>query len=88
MNPPFGVQKKKADRKFLEQAFKLSTTIYSIHLNNEKVHKFLLKLTSQFNWNIDYTFPFNLVLERTFPFHTKKMKKIDVRIYRFIKKIA
>ena len=86
MNPPFGVQKRKADRKFLEQAFKLSNVIYSIHLANDKVHQFILDYISKFNWHVDYAFPYKMVLERSFYFHTKKVKKIDVTIYRFIKK--
>ncbi len=86
MNPPFGVQKRKADRQFLEQAFKLSNVIYSIHLANNKVHRFILEYASKFNWDVDYALPFKMVLERSFYFHTKKIKKIDVTIYRFIKK--
>jgi predicted RNA methylase len=34
MNPPFGIQKSKADRKFLDQAFRISHVIYSIHRFN------------------------------------------------------
>jgi putative methylase len=30
-NPPFGVQKRKADRKFLERALELANVIYSLH---------------------------------------------------------
>ena len=30
-NPPFGVQKRKADRKFLEKALKVGNIIYSLH---------------------------------------------------------
>ena len=34
MNPPFGVQRKRADRAFLMSAFTYSNVIYSIHLGN------------------------------------------------------
>lgn len=42
MNPPFGVQKKGADKEFLEKAFKISKNIYSIHKfgNEEFIEKF------------------------------------------------
>lgn len=86
MNPPFGVQKSKADRKFLDLAFRISNVIYSIHLTNRKVHKFILSYSSKFNWNINYMFRFNMLLERSFFFHTKKEKEVDVTIYRFVKK--
>ncbi|MEM3536706.1 MAG: METTL5 family protein [Candidatus Bathyarchaeia archaeon] len=32
-NPPFGVQKRRADRKFLEKALEVGKTIYSLHKN-------------------------------------------------------
>lgn len=85
MNPPFGIQKSKADRQFLKTAFRISDTIYSIHITNKKVHNFLVSYCSKFNWKIDYVLPFNMVLERSFYFHTKKRKQIDVTIYRLIK---
>ena len=85
MNPPFGVQKKTADRFFLQKAFAFSDVVYSIHLANEKVHNFISKFVSLKNWTINYVLPFNLVLERSFPFHTKKTKKVAVNVYRFTK---
>jgi len=41
-NPPFGVQKRKADRKFLEKALKVGNSIYSLHkglYNNKSLIK-------------------------------------------------
>ncbi|MFX0034416.1 MAG: METTL5 family protein [Candidatus Hermodarchaeota archaeon] len=85
MNPPFGVQTKYADRRFLVKAFSFSDTIYSIHLANEKVHKFILSYIKKFDWKIDNVFPFTMVLEKSFPFHNRRAKKINVNVYRFIK---
>ncbi len=85
MNPPFGVQRKTADRIFLERAFTFSDVVYSIHLASDKIHRFISKFIKKFNWIIDYVFPLKMVLEKTFQFHTQKKKKIDVNIYRFIK---
>ena len=85
MNPPFGVQKKGADRVFLEKAFKISDVVYSVHLANVKVSKFISNYIKNLNWKIDYVYPFNMILERTFPFHSKRRKNINVEIYRFIK---
>lgn len=85
MNPPFGVQKRAADRIFLEKAFKISDVVYSVHLANVNVSKFISNYIKKFNWKIDYVYPFNMILERTFPFHSKKRKNINVEIYRFIK---
>lgn len=85
MNPPFGVQKRGADKIFLEKAFSFSDVIYSIHMTGEKVKKFIFNLVKKFNWEIDNVLPFNMTLERTFPFHTRKTKMIDVNIYRLVK---
>jgi len=85
MNPPFGVQKKAADRVFLEKAFNISDVVYSVHLANVNVSKFISNYIKNFNWKIDYVYPFNMILERTFPFHSKKRKNVNVEIYRFIK---
>ncbi|MFX1456695.1 MAG: METTL5 family protein [Promethearchaeota archaeon] len=87
MNPPFGVQKHKADRFFLEKAFEFSDVIYSIHLAKEKVKNFISKFCEKFNWYIDNYFPYVLILERTFEFHTKKSKQVDVNVFRLKSKI-
>ncbi|MFW9783558.1 MAG: METTL5 family protein [Candidatus Heimdallarchaeota archaeon] len=85
MNPPFGVQKSRADRSFLTKAFEFSGVVYSIHLANRKVHNFIVNFIKNLDWRIDYYFPFKLKLDKTFEFHNQKTKSIDVNIYRFIK---
>ena len=85
MNPPFGVQKRTADRIFLEKAFSISDVVYSIHLAGEKVFNFISKFCEKFNWHIDNFFPYEMILERSFQFHTKKVKSIDVNVFRFVK---
>ena len=87
MNPPFGVQRKAADRAFLTSAFMYSDVIYSIHLEHQEVFKFISKFVKKNGWEISYSFPFQMRLERSFPFHSKKMKEINVRIYRLIEAV-
>lgn len=41
-NPPFGVQRRKADRKFLEKALEMGKAIYSLHKNPQN-NKALIK---------------------------------------------
>jgi len=43
-NPPFGVQRRKADRKFLEKALETAKIIYSLHKCPEKDKAFIKKL--------------------------------------------
>ncbi len=86
MNPPFGVQAPHADRIFLDKAFSFSNVVYSIHLTSLKVQKFILNYVKNFDWKVDNIVPFNMIIEKTYPFHTQKSKKIDVSVFRFIKK--
>jgi putative methylase len=43
-NPPFGVQKREADRKFLEKALEIGKVIYSLHKHPEADRAFVKKL--------------------------------------------
>jgi putative methylase len=43
-NPPFGVQRRKADRKFLEKALETGKIIYSLHKCPEKDNTLIKKL--------------------------------------------
>jgi putative methylase len=86
MNPPFGVQRRTADRSFLEKAFSFSDVIYSVHLASNKVDKFILSFIKKYNWIIDYRVPLRIILEKTFQFHKEKRKEVEVNIYRFIQK--
>ncbi len=86
MNPPFGVQKNKADRFFLAKAFDISQVVYSIHLANPNVHQFISTYIKKYNWAIDYVFPYRLRLDKTYKFHKQKTKLINVNIYRFKRK--
>jgi len=48
-NPPFGVQRRRADRKFLEKALETSKTIYSIHKSLHKNKALIKKLRASRN---------------------------------------
>lgn len=85
MNPPFGVQNRKADRIFLERAFSFSDVVYSLHLSGEKNRVFIKRFVQKLGWKIDYFFSYLLLLEKTFHFHKKKTKKINIDVYRFLK---
>jgi putative methylase len=45
-NPPFGVQKRSADRKFLEKALEVGGSIYSLHNHPRTDEKLIRKLRS------------------------------------------
>jgi len=43
-NPPFGIQKRKADRKFLKKALEVGDSIYSLHKSSQNGKAFIKKL--------------------------------------------
>jgi len=45
-NPPFGVQKRRADRAFLKKAMELGNKVYSLHKSSHKNKDFIKKLKS------------------------------------------
>lgn len=48
-NPPFGVQRRRADRKFLEKALETSSVVYSLHKSSHKDKVFIKKLKARKN---------------------------------------
>jgi putative methylase len=82
MNPPFGAQKSnnKADRKFLEKAFEISSVIYSLHL--KKTIFFLEKMIKALDGEITYQKEYSFPIKWMFEFHTKEVVKYDVTLLR------
>jgi len=79
MNPPFGVQKRKADKSFLETAMKISRKIYSIHKIESK--KFIEKLCKDNNFAVNYIMKFKFPLRRSYKFHKKERYYVDVGLW-------
>jgi putative methylase len=82
MNPPFGAQKsnQKADRKFIEKAFEISSVVYSLHLKKTIffLEKMINALKGEITYQKDYVFPIKWMFE----FHDKEVVKYDVTLLR------
>ena len=76
MNPPFGSQKKHADREFLKKACEIAKVIYHIHLKEteEFVMNHYRKRANKVMKLAEYSFP----LKHRFTFHKKQ--KIEYKI--------
>jgi len=79
MNPPFGVQNRKADKKFLEKAFEISDKIYSIHKIESE--KFIETISKEYGFKVLKIIPLNMQLKKSYNFHKKKMYKIGVGLW-------
>lgn len=87
MNPPFGVQEKGADARFLRAAMAVDgvDVIYSFHLMNEGNRAFLKRLIESCSgWTLSEIHQTKMILPHLYAFHEKKRKEIDVDIYRLL----
>jgi putative methylase len=86
MNPPFGVQVKGADTRFLRVAMAIpgASVIYSCHLKNDKNRAFLRKVAEAGSWRVAELRQTTMVLPRLYEYHEKKRKEIEVDLYRLV----
>jgi len=81
-NPPFGVQRRRADRRFISKSLELSSTIYSFHKGGESNREFIKRFIERHGGRVTNIFPLNMEIPRMFKFHTKKKKITQVDLYR------
>ncbi|HID47925.1 MAG TPA: methyltransferase domain-containing protein [Methanococcaceae archaeon] len=79
-NPPFGAQRKHADRIFLEKALEIGDVVYTIH--NSATRDFVINYVKEKGRNITYIFETKFRIPRIYSFHTKRYVDIPVDIYR------
>ena len=79
MNPPFGVQKRKADKVFLETAMKYCNKIYSIHKIESK--GFIDLLSSEKGFKVLDIIEREFILKKTYKFHSKSKYGFKVGIW-------
>jgi putative methylase len=81
-NPPFGVQKRRADRHFLVKALELASTIYSFHKAGDSNRAFIKRFIEEHGGKITNIFPVTMEIPWMFKFHTKKKQITHVDLYR------
>ncbi|MBS3152792.1 methyltransferase [Candidatus Woesearchaeota archaeon] len=79
MNPPFGVQKRKADKSFLEVAMKYTDNIYSIHKIESK--NFIEKLCEERDFAVQNIVERDFAIGKIYRFHKKEKHKFKVGIW-------
>jgi putative methylase len=77
-NPPYGVQKRKADRKFLEKALKTGKVIYSLHKSTQK-DRALIKRLKRNKAALELVAP-NPFLEKFIEEHGGQIKAVYVML--------
>ena len=78
MNPPFGSQKKHADRPFLRKAMEISECVYSIHMADTV--DFVRGFCEESGRSVVSSKIYKYEIPHTFSFHTKTKKTVDVAV--------
>jgi putative methylase len=78
MNPPFGAQRRNADRPFLEAAVRIAPRVYSLH--NARTVDFLLRMVSALGCEVFLQKSYNFEIPHMFEFHDKRKKEIEVAL--------
>jgi putative methylase len=81
-NPPFGVQRRRADRRFITKSLELSCIVYSFHKAGESNRIFIKRFIEEHGGKVTTIFPLQMEIPRMFKFHTKKKQSIQVDLYR------
>ena len=81
-NPPFGVQRRRADRKFIRESLELGRRIYSLHKGGERNREFIKRFIERHGGRVTGIFPMKMDIPRLFKFHTKRKHSVQVDLYR------
>ncbi|MDI6820243.1 MAG: METTL5 family protein [Candidatus Hodarchaeaceae archaeon] len=81
-NPPFGVQRRGADMKFLHRALKLAGVVYSLHKATPRNRAFIAKRAKELDVKITDRLELDFRIPRQFEFHTRDTYKFKVDLYR------
>jgi len=81
-NPPFGVQRRTADRGFLLKALELAPVVYSLHKAGESNRAFIKRFIEANEGKVTSVFQMRLNIPRMFKFHTRGKHEVNVDLYR------
>jgi putative methylase len=81
-NPPFGVQRRSADRRFLLKAMELAPRVYSVHKGGEVGRAFIKRFIEANGGKVTSIFQMRFNIPRMFKFHTERRHEVDVDLYR------
>jgi len=83
MNPPFGAQRKGADRPFLSTAMHCASVIYSLHLSQTEA--FVQRYVVREGFTAEVLKRYKFGIPYMFEFHSKAKKDVDVTLFCILK---
>jgi len=75
-NPPFGAQRRRADRPFLATAMSIARKAYSLHL--AETEEFIRDLVSELGGRVELQKRYKFEIPHMFAFHTREKKEFEV----------
>jgi len=81
-NPPFGVQRRGADQKFIKKSLELGNRIYSLHKSGKRNQEFIKRFIEGHGGRVTGIFPMEIEIPKLFEFHTKRKYNVRVDLYR------
>ncbi len=79
-NPPFGAQRRGADRPFLAAAAELAVVSYTIH--NEGSRAFVESFAAERGGTVSHAFRATFELDRRFQFHEESSRSLEAEVFR------
>jgi len=83
-NPPFGVQRSKADRRFLQKALEVGRVVYSLHKAGASNRRFIRRFVELHGGKITHIIPLRMWIPWMFTFHSKRRYMVEVDLYRIV----
>ncbi|KXA91734.1 hypothetical protein AKJ57_00155 [candidate division MSBL1 archaeon SCGC-AAA259A05] len=81
-NPPFGVQRRGADMKFLGKGMELAGEVYSIHKATPKNRSFISRHVEELGGKVTHRIEKDFHIPAQFRFHTRDVYRFKVDLYR------
>lgn len=83
-NPPFGTKEKHVDKAFLEKAFSVGKTVWSMHKSATK--GFVEAMARDYGFTITHFYKYDFPIKAVFKWHEKPVKAVEVGLWRMEKK--
>ncbi|NIP67562.1 methyltransferase [Candidatus Bathyarchaeota archaeon] len=81
-NPPFGVQRRRADRKFILKSLDLGDKVYSLHKSGARSREFIKRFIERHGGRVTGIFSMQINIPPLFEFHSKRRHTVKVDMYR------
>lgn len=84
-NPPFGIQRRHADKIFVKSSLEISKIIYTMHKHSEENIKFLTSLFSKCGGEVIWIRQTIIRIPPTMAHHKERFHEVKVDIYKVVK---